>query len=284
VARGATARVEPDRSGAPEISLRQAYRTVVSSRIRSQLSYRSSFAVNFVNAFCVGALEFSEIYVLLANAPTLGGLTFLQAALVFALANLGFSLADLVFGQIDQVPQYVREGTLEAFLVRPQPLLAQMVTADFQLRRAGRALFALLVLVVVLSQSDLSASASTVYLLLLTPVTGFAIYGALFVLAGGVQFFLVDGAEFTNAFVYGSAYAGQVPGSVLLLPVRVLFTFVVPATIASYLPSLLILGLPGPPWLPSWLGWFAPLFAVWIWLLAALAWRTGVRRYTGAGG
>lgn len=266
------------------LSLRQAYATVVRSRVRSQLSYRSSFVLNFVNAFFVGLLEFAEIYVLLSNAPTLGGLGFAQAALVFALANMGFSLADLVFGQIDQVPQYVREGTLEAFLVRPLPLLPQMVTADFQLRRAGRAVFAVVVLALVLGRLDLVLTPATLYLLVLTPLTGMAIYSALFVLAGGVQFYLIEGQEFTNAFLYGSAYAGQVPGSVLLLPMRVLFTFVVPATVASYLPSLLILGLPGPPWLPSWLGWGAPLFAGWVWLLALLAWRTGLRRYSGAGG
>jgi ABC-2 type transport system permease protein len=270
----------------PEVPLTrwQSYGTVVGSRIRSQLSYRSSFAVNFANTFFVGALEFTEIYVLLTNVPTLGGLTLFQAGLVFALANLGFALADLVFGQTDKVPQYVREGTLETFLVRPQPLLAQMLTSDFQLRRTGRAVFALVVLAVVLSQLRLPASPEVLYLLILTPFTGMAIYSALFVLAGGVQFFLIEGQEFTNSFVYGSAYAGQLPGSVLLLPMRVLFTFVVPATVASYLPSLLILGLPGPTWLPSWLGWCAPVFAVWIWWLALLAWRTGVRRYTGAGG
>lgn len=267
-----------------ELPLLHAYATVVRSRVRSQLSYTSSFVINLVNAFGIGLLEFSEIYVLLANAPTLGGLSFLQAALVFALANLGFSLADLVCGQIDQVPTYLREGTLEAFLVRPLPLLAQLVTADFQLRRVGRAAFAVLLLGVVLVRLRLPVSVAGGYLLVITPLAGMAIYSALFVLAGGVQFFLIDGPEFTNAFVYGSAYAGQVPGSTLLLPVRVMFSFVVPATLASYLPSLLILHLPGPPWLPSGLGWWAPLFAVWIWLLALLAWRTGLRRYSGAGG
>nr|WP_239579554.1 ABC-2 family transporter protein [Microlunatus panaciterrae] len=257
---------------------------MIGSRIRSQLTYRSSFFVNLVNSFFLGLLEFTEIYILLHNAPTLGGLTFLQAALVFGLANLGFALADLVFGQVDSIPRYLREGTLEAFLVRPLPLLAQMITADFQLRRAGRAVFALLVLIIVLVRMDLDLTAATTSLLLATPVVGAAIYGALFVLAGGIQFWIIDGTEFTNAFVYGGAYAGQLPGSVLMLPIRVLFTFVVPATITGYVPALLIMGLPGPPWLPAWLGWFAPVFAVSIWTLAGLAWRLGIRKYTGAGG
>jgi ABC-2 type transport system permease protein len=130
----------------------------------------------------------------------------------------------------------------------------------------------------------LTLTPKAVYLLVVTPLLGAAIYGALFTAAGGLQFFLIDGAEFTSSFVYGGSYAGQLPGSVLIAPIRVLFTFVVPVTAASYLPSLLILGLPGPALLPAWLGWYAPLFAAWAWLWAWVAWRAGTRKFIGAGG
>ena len=48
---------------------------------------------------------------------------------------------------------------------------------------------------------------------MISPFVGGAIFGALFVMAGGVQFFVIDGAEFTSAFVYGGAYAGQLPAA-----------------------------------------------------------------------
>jgi ABC-2 type transport system permease protein len=66
--------------------------------------------------------------------------------------------------------------------------------------------------------------------------------------------------------------------------VRVLFTFVVPATFVAYLPALTLLGLPGPPWTPAWLGWCTPAVAVATWAVALLVWRQGVRHYTGGGG
>ena len=269
---------------AARLSIRRSYAIVLASRIRAQMTYRSSFWINAVNSFFTGGLEFVEVYVLLTNTPTLGGMTFAQAALVFGIGNLGFSLADLVFGQTDAIPRYIREGKLEAFLVRPMPVLAQMITSDFQLRRIGRALLGLIIAVLTLFWVDIDYSPQTVYLLIATPIWGAAIYGALFVLAGGVQFWIVDGAEFTNAFVYGGSYAGHLPGSVLLAPLRVLFTFVFPVTVTAYLPCLLILGLGGPAWLPDWLGWFGPVFALWSWLLAGIIWRIGVRHYTGAGG
>jgi len=267
-----------------EITARESYAILLGSRIRAQMTYRSSFWINTVNSFFSGILEFVETYVLLTNTPTLGGLNFAQASLVFGLANLGWSLADLVFGQSDNIPRYIREGKLEAFLVRPMPLLAQMITSDFQLRRLGRAFLGLVIAVIVLFWVHLDFNVATIYLLITTPLYGAAIYGALFVLAGGLQFWIVDGSEFTNSFVYGGSYAGHLPGSALLLPLRVFFTFVFPVTVTAYVPCLIMLGMPGPAWLPAWLGWLPPVFAAWTWLLAAVVWRRGVRHYTGAGG
>jgi ABC-2 type transport system permease protein len=266
------------------ISRRESIGILLGSRIRSQTAYRTSFWLTVATSVGVGLIEFVEIYVILTNVPVFGGLTFAQAALVFALANMGFSMADMVFGQFDSMPSHLRLGRLEVMLVRPLPLILQFVTADFQLRRLGRVLVGLVIMVIALSVLGLEPTPAVVYLLIITPFVGGAIYGALFVMAGGVQFFVIDGAEFTSAFVYGGSYAGQLPGSVLLEPVRILFTFVIPATATAYLPALIILGLPGPAFLPAWLGWFAPLFAVWAWLLALLAWRAGIRTFTGAGG
>jgi ABC-2 type transport system permease protein len=267
-----------------ELRLREVYRVLLGSRVRSQLAYRTSFWLTALTSVGVGVIEFTEIYVILRNVPIFGGLDFAQAALVFALGNMGFALADMVFGQLDAMPTHLRMGRLEVLLVRPMPLLLQLITADFQLRRLGRVAVGLVIFLVALPGLHLTLTPRVVYLLVLTPFVGAAIYGALFTAAGGVLFFLIDGAEFTASFVYGGSYAGQLPGSVLILPVRVLFTFVVPVTVTSYLPSLLILGLEGPPLLPAWLGWYAPLFAAWAWLLAWVAWRAGTRKFIGAGG
>lgn len=262
----------------------QVYRSLIGAQLRSQFSYRSSFVLNTVGSFLVGWLEFLEIYVLLNNTPTLGGLNFAEAALVFALANLGFSLADLVCGQLDSLPTFIRTGQLETYLVRPMPLVAQMITSTVQLRRLGRTLVGITILIFALTQLDLTVTPATVYLLIITPLAAAAIYGSFFLTAGGLQFYLIDGTEFTNSFVYGGSYAGQLPGSVLVTPLRVFFTFVVPALFTSYLPSLVLLGKEGPPFAPAWLGWFAPVVAVLAWATALFFWRTGIRKYTGAGG
>ncbi len=239
--------------------------------------------MDVLGSMSIGVLEFAEVYVIFANVDVLGELDFAAAALLFAVANIAFSLADLVIGHIDAIPTYLREGTLDAFLLRPLPVLAQLVTSDISLRRLGRTAIGGAVLAVALPLNEIAWSPAKVLLLVTAIVAGAAIFAALFVCAAAIQFWLVEGSEFANSFTYGGSYAAEYPASVFALPVRILFAFVVPAAFVAYLPTLALLDIPGPPGLPSWLGWCGPLMAVAIWAVALLGWRAGLRHYTGAG-
>ncbi|HET7398901.1 MAG TPA: ABC-2 family transporter protein [Intrasporangium sp.] len=260
------------------------YRVLLASRVRAQLQYRTSFVTDVLGTVGVGLAELAEVWVVFANVPVLGGLDFTAALLVFALSNIGFSLADLLVGHLDGLPTYIRSGQVDAFYVRPLPLLAQLMTSDISLRRVGRLAVAVTALVVALTTAHVAWSATTAVLIVLTVVSGTAIFAALFTAAGGLQFFLVNGAEFTNAFTYGGAYAAQQSQRVFPGPLRIFWTFVVPTAFVAYLPALAILDLPGDALGPPWLAWCTPVAALLAWAMAGLCWRLGTRHYQGAGG
>jgi ABC-2 type transport system permease protein len=262
----------------------RAYRVLLGSRVRSQASYRTSFSLDVLGSLAVGIVEFTEVYVIFHNVPELGGLDFTAAVLVFGLANLGFSLGDLVAGHLDEVPTLIRLGTLDVLLLRPLPVLGQLMTGDVQFRRLGRATFGLALVAVALPRVDVDWTPAHVALLVVTPVAGALLFAALFLAAGAVQFWLVDGGEFTYGFTYGASYAASFSPAVLSLPLRALFSFVVPAAFVAYLPVTALLDRPGPPYLPGWLGWWVPVAAGVAWLVALGLWRLGLRHYSGAGG
>ena len=170
------------------------YRAVLGSRVRAQRSYRSSFALDLVSSLLVGVVELAEVWVVFGAVDRLGGLDLAAILLVFGLADVGFSLADLAFGHCDNLPTYLRAGTLDVFYLRPQPLLLQLVTSDISLRRLARAAVGFVALGAGLVVNDLGWSAATVALLLLALVSGVATFAAMFVWAGGAQFFLIEGA------------------------------------------------------------------------------------------
>ncbi|WP_392425285.1 ABC transporter permease [Barrientosiimonas humi] len=268
---------------ARKVDLR-AYRAVLASRMRSQRAYRLNFRIDLLSSLLVGFIELAEVWVLFHSVGSLGGVSFTQILLVFGLADLCFSLADMVMGHCDNLPTYVRAGTLDVFYLRPQPLLLQLITSDISLRRLTRAAVGLVCLVIGLAVNDIAWSVSAVALLGISLVSGIAIFAAMFVWAAGAQFFLINGAEMTNAFVYGGRYAATQPASVWGRPLTVLFGFFFPMAFTAYLPALHLLGLPGPDLLPTWLAWFTPVAALWAWAMALLFWRVGVRHYQGGGG
>ncbi|MFF5227442.1 ABC transporter permease [Dactylosporangium sp. NPDC000521] len=255
------------------------YVVLVRMRMRAQTVYRGSFAVEVFASLGATVSGFGELYVIFANVPALGGLDFAAAVLVFAIGHVSFSLADLVVGHLDALPTYLRAGTLDAFLLRPLPVLAQLITGDISLRRFGRTAAGTAIAVVALASSDVAWTPAKAALLAVTVCAGAALFAALFVGAAAVQFWLVEGAEFTASFVYGGNYAAQFPTSVFATPARVLFTFVVPAAFVAYLPVLTLLELPAG----GVLGWCSPLAAAAVWIVALLGWRAGLRHYTGAG-
>jgi ABC-2 type transport system permease protein len=259
-------------------------RLLVSARLRSQIAYRGSFAADVAGQMVLALTEFVELYAIVHNIPTFGGMTFAQALLVFAFASVGFSIGDLVLGETDSMSDVIRTGKLEVLLIRPLPVLLQLMTSDFQLRRVGRLVFALIALAAALFLTDIQWDPAKVALSIVTPLAGAAIFGALFVGAGAVQFWLLDGRQFANAFTYGGRYVASMPGAAMFLPLQVFFTFVVPATLVAYAPSLVLLGLDGPAGIPSWTGWLGLPAAVVLWGLMLLLWRAAIRKYTGAGG
>jgi ABC-2 type transport system permease protein len=261
-----------------------AYRVILGARWRAQTAYRGSLFADVLGTVGIGLVDLAEVYVIFHNVTVLGGLTFAQALVVFALATLAFSLADTVVGHLDTLPTFIRAGTVDAFYLRPLSLLGQLVTSDLSLRRVGRVGVALVVLVVAVRVNALPLTARTVVLTVGTVLTGAVIVAALFVAASALQFFLVEGSEVTSAFVYGGSYAAQQSAQVFPHPLRLLFSFVVPAAFVAYLPTVVLLDLPGAALLPAWLGWCAPAAGVAAWAVALVLWRAGTRHYQGAGG
>jgi len=252
--------------------------------MRAQRAYRLSFASEVFSAFLIGVVEFAEVWVIYHNVRVLGGLDMNGALLLFGLSNTGFALAQVLFGHLDSLPQLIRLGTLDAYHLRPQPLLLQLITSDISLRRLARASVAMIVLGLGLIRNDLNWDLATFVLLTITLLSGIALFGALFTFAAGAQFYLIDGAELTNSFTYGGSFAAMQPASVFPTPLKLLFGFAIPVAFTAYLPTIALLHLPGPPLLPSWLAWLAPLAAAWVWLLAFGTWRLGTRHYQGGGG
>jgi viologen exporter family transport system permease protein len=260
------------------------WRRLIGAQVRSQLQYRASFALDLAGAFLISFIDFMAVLVIFHNVHRLGTWSVREVALLYALSSISFALTDLAIGHLDQFPQKIRDGNFDILLVRPRSTLFQVIASDFQLRRLGKAIQGLLVLVYALAALDLHWSIGRGVMLALSIPAAIVIFSSVWVVGGCLAFWTTDGGEFTNAFTYGGNFLAQYPVDILGTWLRRFLAYLVPLAFVSYFPALYLLDKPDPLGLPAFLEIASPLVAVGAAVVAGLVWRSAVRHYRSAGG
>lgn len=260
------------------------YGRLIGSRVRSQLQYRLSAVLQILGTMLLALLDLVTIVVIFDKVPALDGWRLEEMALLYGIASISFAVTDLLIGHLDRLPQMIRDGTFDQVLVRPLPSLLQVVASDFALRRVGKALQGLGVLVWAVVAVDVDWTLGRAAMIPLAIVSGTVIYAGVWVALATIAFWIVDAIEFVNAFTYGGNFLSQYPVTIFGRWLRGLVIFVVPIAFVAYFPALYVLDKSDDLGLPDWLRFASPLVAIVVALAARLVWENAVRHYRSAGG
>ena len=282
LARGAE-QVQPRRARGAVGSRLAVYRHLIRAQVRAQATYRASFILDVAGNALIPVIDVVGVLALFRVTRSLGGFTAFEVLAMFGLSATSFALADLAVGNIEKIRLYVRQGLLDAVLLRPLPVLGQLVALDFTIRRISRLLVALVVVVVALSRMHVQWTPARIGLVVLAPLFGALFFGAIFVMTATVAFWWIDSGEFANAFTYGGRDFTSYPVTVYSGVLRTLFAYCVGFAFVAYYPALALLGRPDPLGSPAWVAWSSPLVAVAAAGIAAVVWRFGVRHYRSTG-
>jgi len=259
------------------------YRRLIGAQIRSQLQYRLSFALDLTGTFLLSFIDFLAVLVIFHNIPRLAGWNVHEVALLYAMSSISFALTDLTIGHLDLFPQRIRDGTFDLLLVRPRGTLYQVIASELTLRRVGRIVQGLVVLVYALAGLRIDWSVGRVALLALMVPAGSVIYGSVWVTGACLAFWTTEGGEFTNAFTYGGNFLTQYPINIYSAWARRFLAYAIPMAFVCYFPALYILRKHDPLGLPSFLRFSSPLVAALAAVVAGTIWRIAVRHYRSTG-
>ncbi len=260
------------------------YRRLIAGQVRGQASYRLSFGLDLAANALIPVVELISILAVFHVTRTLGGFTTAEVLVMYGLTATAFGLADLGVGNIEKIRLYVRQGLLDAVLVRPLSVLGQLVVLDFTLKRLTRIGVAATVLAVAAAQAGVRVSPGHLTLIVSTVVSGAVFFGALFITTATVAFWWIDSGEFANGFTYGGRDFTSYPVTVYNGVFRALFGYGLGFAFVAYTPAVALFDRPDPTGLPRWLGLFGPpLVAAVAAGVAAIVWRTGVRHYRSTG-
>jgi ABC-2 type transport system permease protein len=259
------------------------YRRLVGARIRADWQYRTSFLLFLLGQTLVAALDFATIAVIFRAVDVLAGWTVEEVAYLYGTSGVAFGLADLFASPVDRVGQHIKAGSFDGFLLRPIGTVWQLVGLEFALRRVGRTLQPALVLVVALARSGAVRGPAELGLVVVSVLSGTAIYGALWVVTTAPSFWVIDSIEAANSFTYGGQTLAQYPLDVMGRWLRRIATFAVPLASVAYLPGCWLFDKPFPSGLPRWSAWTGPVVALAMVAVARAAWALAVRHYRSTG-
>lgn len=261
----------------------RAYVLIAGMWIRSTMAYRLSFTMTALGNFTATAFDFVALLLMFSHVDRLGGYSLGEIAFLYGAAATSFGLSDLVMGSMDRLGRRIRDGTLDTLLVRPVPVLAQIAADRFALRRVGRIVQGLLILVYGLTAVDVSWTPLKVLLVPVMVLSGAVIFSAVFVAGAAFQFWAQDASEVQNAFTYGGVTLLEYPPTLFAKDLLRGVTWLVPLAFVNWLPALYVLGRGYPLDIPRWVAFLSPGVAVACGALAGLAWRVGLRAYRSTG-
>jgi ABC-2 type transport system permease protein len=251
--------------------------TLLKVNVQMSLAYRADTVVNILLNLMWLGWELLGLSIIFSNTTTLGGwgLGELVALLgVFRLVNT--FMAALIWPNTERFNESVRDGSLDYTLLQPVSSMFLVTFSRITVWRAWDLVLAVILIVAGVNMAgDLVTPLSILTFILLTISGAIVIYSLWIVLIAFTFWF----TKFDNNVTILQALldAGRYPVTVYPVWLRVIVTYLIPIAVATTVPLQALRGELNPQRVFVFI-----IVGILSMVVASLAWKTGVKRYSGA--
>ncbi len=218
------------------------YLNFIALDYKSQMQYKISFLLTIFGQFITAFTSFFGVYFIFSKVSAVGGFTYEQVLLCFAVIMITFSVGEMIGGGLAVFPRMFANGEFDRTLVRPRSIILQVIMPNMDFTRVGLLVQAGMVLCYAIPKSGIEWSYDKVLTLSLMIVSGSAVFFALFLVKATFSFFTVEGIQAMNILTYGARSFGRYPISVYGKGILRFLTYVIPIALFQYYPLLYIMG------------------------------------------
>lgn len=254
-------------------------------QIRSQLQYPVSFILEVISGVIILGFYFVAFALTFSRFDNIGGWSLGEVAFVWGLAEFSFGTMDMFFSgfDYDAFGPMIRRGQFDQLLLRPANITLQVFGSRFVLRRLGKMIEGLIIFIYSLSLIQIEWTALKLIYLPVLVISQVFFFGSLFIIGATTTFWTMERLEILNIFTYGGSEVMSYPMYIFPRPIRMLFTYIVPAIFLSYYPAVYILGKTDPLNAPAFVSFLAPFVTALMFWLAIRFWHFGIRNYQSSG-
>ncbi|GAC1588054.1 MAG: ABC-2 family transporter protein [Candidatus Velthaea sp.] len=260
-----------------------AYKQYWRINLLTMLEYRANFLMWFGFTIIYHATAVGALWVTLQNFPSINGWDFKQTAFMYGLWMLGHGLHNTIFFTVGSVPEFIREGRFDRFLVRPLDPLFQAITVPQQIW-PDELILAIVYFCVVTAFAGVHVDLGFVLFIPLVAIGGALIDFGINLAIATASFWFIRIDTLRWVIMSLEQEFSRYPISIYQRGVRVVLAFILPFAFMNYFPATYLLhkaetGLNLNPAV----GLLTPLVGA-IWVSAAyFFWRNGINKYQGTG-
>ena len=248
------------------------------------LEYKVNFFIWLFFTIIYHGIAIGTIWIMMSRFPLMNGWHWQEVFFLYALWMVGHTLNNTLFFTVGNVPDHIREGDFDRFLVRPLDPLFQVLSQPGQIW-PDELVVALIVFAVAQGVVHLQWTIASTLLLVLAFVGGALIDFAVQLAVATLAFWVVRLDTLRWVVMSLENDFTRYPLSIYKRAVRVILAYILPFAFMNYFPATTLLHKTtetGYTINPA-LGWFTAVVGV-VWFLAAyLFWRIGLNHYKGTG-
>jgi ABC-2 type transport system permease protein len=250
-----------------------------SQYVKMRTAYRGDFIVSTLTSFAATIFGLCFVFVLFNQARSLAGWTRPEEIFLYGFSLLPAGIFNIVsLNMYDFGNNYIIEGKFDRVMLRPISTLFQVLFEQFRLESMQEIVTGLFCIGWAARDLHIHWTAGRLLLLTFWGSCAGVIYISVFLLLTTISFWFEDRVG-VHPPVWNMINFGRYPLTIYSGAVQFFLCWIVPFGLASFYPSVRLLGHSATPeYLP-----FVPVVAVVFLALAIFTWNLGTRHYSSTG-
>lgn len=246
---------------------------------KMRMEYRGDFIVSTATSFAATVFGLLFVIVLFNKATKLANWTFPEELFLYGFSLLPYGIFNVVsLNLYDFGNNYIIEGKFDRVMLRPISTLFQVLFEQFRLESMQEVVTGIACIWIASAELHLHWSIGKLALLVFWGSCAGVIYVSVFLLLTTVSFWFEDRIG-VHPPVWNLIAFGRYPLSIYSGAVQFFLCWIIPFGLASFYPSVRLLGHSvTPQYLP-----FVPLVAAGFLALSIFTWNMGTRHYSSTG-